>query len=102
MPNATDFNKFTIHKGKTGKFLNDYYSKTNDIVYHFWVGNKSGYIWALTKQYQLFPVKGERMKYLGFTKDLGWPKKMNTGRVIHKPSSKTMRKNKKNRKLLKN
>jgi len=55
--------------------------------YYFWVGNKSGYIWSCTLNYKLNPKKKERLKYLGWTHDLGWPKRMNTGRILYKPSA---------------
>lgn len=63
--------------------------------YYFWLGVRTGYVWSCTLNY--FPPKklNERLKYMGFTYDIGWPKKMNTGRLIHKPSSKTMNKQRK-------
>lgn len=67
--------------------------------YHFWVGNKSGYVWAMLKSYKLNPKEGERFKYLGYTSDIGWPKKMNTGRLLHKPNAQSRKKNKKIRRL---
>jgi hypothetical protein len=60
--------------------------------YHFWVSSRYGYVWALKKDYQTTILKIARMKYLGFTNDLGWPKKMNTGRILHKPSYKSRKK----------
>jgi len=40
--------------------------------------------------YNVCPVTKpkERLKYIGFTEDTGWPKKMNTGRLLHKPIKK--------------
>lgn len=67
--------------------------------YYFWVGNKSGYIWSSIKDYKLVPIGGERLKYLGFSYEMGWPKKLNTGRVLFKPNPKDRNKKKKNRKL---
>lgn len=53
-------------------------------VYHFWVGNKTGYIFSTSKVCPIQRPK-ERLKYLGFTQDFGWPKKMNTGRILYRP-----------------
>lgn len=71
----------------------------NSIKYHFWLGNKSGYVWACHKDYKLTPRLGERFKYAGYTYDIGWPKKMSTGRLLHKQSSGTWKKQRKYRKL---
>ena len=71
---------------------------SEDARYYFWVGNKSGVIWAMRKDYELRPINGERFKYLGWTKDVGYPKKMNTGRVLIKPSKKGRKKATINRK----
>lgn len=71
-------------------------------IYHFWVGIKSGYKWSSSKDYKLNPLLGERFKYMGYTSDVFWPKKMNTGRLLHKPNSnsrKRQRKNGKNKRL---
>lgn len=63
--------------------------------YHFWVGNKSGYVWALHREYEPGHKLGERMKYLGYTTDTYWPKKLNTGRLLQKPNAKSRKKQKK-------
>jgi len=55
--------------------------------FYFWVGNKTGYQWACVRDYRPKCKNGERMKYLGWTTDIGWPKKLNTGRILHKPRS---------------
>lgn len=52
-------------------------------TYHVWVSNRSGLHWALFKDHRPFVKKGDRLKYLGYTSDAGWPKKMSTGRVIY-------------------
>jgi hypothetical protein len=55
--------------------------------FYFWVGNKSGYLWTCDFNSKPKPKKGERLKYLGWTTDFGWPKKLNTGRILHKTRS---------------
>ena len=68
--------------------------------YHYWLSCRMGFVWALRKDYELYPEKGNRYKYLGFTYDLGWPKKMNTGRLLHKPTDKARKRQRKARKKL--
>lgn len=56
--------------------------------YHFWVGNISGYIISSTPQCPTDIVNKktkERLKYLGFSSDVGFPKKLNTGRMLISP-----------------
>jgi hypothetical protein len=55
-------------------------------VYHFWVGKRTGY--AISSSKDSPHKKGEKLKYMGFSSDSGWPKKMNTGRMMHKPKHK--------------
>jgi len=55
--------------------------------FYFWVGNKSGYQWTCDFNSKPKPKKGERLKYLGYATELGWPKKLNTGRLLYKPRS---------------
>ena len=64
---------------------------------HYWVGNRSGYVMSTTKE---CPLKqpSDRLKYMGHTECMGWPKKMSTGRVLHKPIGRKLRKYKKLRK----
>lgn len=52
---------------------------------YYWVGNKSGYIMASYREYKPYAKKNERLKYMGWTYDSSWPKKMNTGRLLIKP-----------------
>lgn len=52
-------------------------------IYYFWIGKKTGYAISSTKESPR--RKGEKLKYMGFSSDVGWPKKMNTGRVMYKP-----------------
>lgn len=68
--------------------------------YHFWVGNKTGYTWGLTPEYKARPQPGERLKYLGFTTDTYWPKKLNTGRLLQKPNYKSQKRQKKYKSLI--
>lgn len=62
------------------------------VKYYFWVGNKTGYTWSWNINTVPKPKKGERLKYLGWTTDTGWPKRMNTGRLLKKPSAASMKK----------
>lgn len=62
-------NPFTENEGK----------KT---VFHIWVGHKLGYCFSSAKKPPI--KKGVRLKYMGSTTDMGWPKKMSTGRVLYK------------------
>jgi len=55
------------------------------VKFHYWVGVKSGYVMASNKDFKPPKRTGERMKYMGWTYSSGWPKKMNTGRILHKP-----------------
>lgn len=80
---------FSIVTGTTGQeyrvLTKNLRSETSNILYYF-VG-KSGYVFSTRKD---FLKKGgkDRYKYMGFTTDAGWPKKMNTGRLLHKPNPK--------------
>lgn len=51
---------------------------------HYWISNKHGY--AMTSDTQNPGTKGNRkgkkFKYMGYSYDSGWPKKMSTGRTI--------------------
>jgi hypothetical protein len=72
-------------------------------VYHFLVGNVTGFTWAMSKEGKPHPRRGERLKYLGFTSNIGsWPKQMSTGRLLYKPSSKFRKKQKRRAKKLLN
>lgn len=68
-------------------------------VMHYWVNTKVGYVMSSTTT---CPVKSEKykMKYIGFTEDIGWPKRMNTGRVFYKQNVESERKQRKYRKKL--
>ena len=67
------------------------------IRYHIWVGNKTGYVFSSSN---LAPVRKpkERLKYMGTTTDIGWPKKMSTGRILYKPIEKPRKIHKKYKK----
>lgn len=59
---------------------------------HYWVSKTYGLTSSTTN---VCPVKhpyGGKMKYLGFTDDVSWPKKLNTGRLLHKPLDKHKKK----------
>jgi hypothetical protein len=94
-----------ISQHKAQKKLNDELAKQKDLeimatfqntnvsIYHIWLGKITGYVFSSNKSE---PIKnGEKLKYMGFTSDIGWPKKMNTGRLIHKPNGKSKKKQKK-------
>lgn len=53
--------------------------------FHYWV-SKRGLTWTASRLNK--PAGDEKIKYLGFTTDDNWPKKLNTGRVIHKHNKK--------------
>jgi hypothetical protein len=55
--------------------------------FYFWVGNKSGYLWTCDFNSKPKPKKGERLKYLGWTTTVGFPKVLNTGRILHNQRS---------------
>lgn len=58
-------------------------------IYHFWVGNISGYIISTNSQCPTSinnKVTNERLKYLGYSSDVGFPKKLNTGRLLINPA----------------
>lgn len=64
-------------------------------VYHIWLSIKSGYIFSSSPDR---PVKGtSKVSYVGTTSDLGWPKKLSTGRILYKPNSKASKKKKNDR-----
>lgn len=66
---------------------------------HYWVGCKTGYVMSSSVDCHIKkPI--DRLKYLGFTEDIGWPKKMNTGRILYKPNAKSHKKTRKYRKTL--
>ena len=51
---------------------------------HYWVSKTYGITSSSTN---VCPVKhpyGGKIRYLGFTEDVSWPKKLNTGRLLHK------------------
>lgn len=53
-------------------------------IFHYWVGNITGYVFSTENKCPILKPT-ERMKYLGYTESMGWPKKMNTGRLLKKP-----------------
>lgn len=70
-----------------------------DNFVHYWAGNQTGLVMSSTKDFKPRGQLNERFKYIGFTNDMWWPKKMNTGRLLHRSNTKTRKKNKKARKL---
>lgn len=66
---------------------------------HFWVGNKTGYVTSTalvgTKPNCPITKSKDRLKYLGFSATVGWPKVLNTGRLLRKPSDKAYAKQQK-------
>jgi len=58
--------------------------------YHFWLGNLTGYVFSAKKECPVLNPP-DRLKYLGYTYDVGWPKKMNTGRLLQKPDKKKLK-----------
>lgn len=69
--------------------------KLQPVVYHYWVSLQHGYLFSTSKECPLTRISKVKIKYMGFTSDLGWPKKMNTGRLLCKPSPKSKKQKKK-------
>lgn len=72
------------------------------MIYHYWVGNISGVVFSTSP---VCPQKNplDRLKYIGYSEDMGWPKRMNTGRLFHKGNAKTKKAlRRKRKKLLRN
>lgn len=72
----------------------------NTEKYHFWLGCKTGYVFATNRDFVPRGQKGERFKYVGYTIGWsGWPKKMSTGRILYMQNKKAFKKQRKLRKL---
>lgn len=56
--------------------------------YYVWVGSKSGLIQHSGYNFKPRSKGGERLKYMGWTYDFGFPKRMNTGRILDRDKSK--------------
>ena len=54
-------------------------------VYHYWVSTKFNYVMSSKREIPV-TVNRETYKYIGYSSDLGWPKKMHTGRMFHQAS----------------
>jgi len=67
-------------------------------VYHYWVGNITGYVFSTGDTCPLTKPP-DRLKYMGTTTDVMWPKKMSTGRLLFKPMNKSFRKQNRRKKL---
>lgn len=66
-------------------------------VFHYWANSRSGIVLSGSKYN---PCKKGKTTYLGFSSEPGWPKKMNTGRIIYNdPHGSPASKKKKNKKL---
>lgn len=70
-------------------------------VQHYWIGNKTGLIMSTSSNCPIKKPK-EKLKYMGYTTDYSWPKRMNTGRLLYKFNYKSRKKNKKHIKMLSN
>ena len=67
---------------------------------YYWVGLIEGVVMSANSNCPIMKPRG-KLHYMGWTESIGWPKLMNTGRVLHK--SKTLSKDKRNqRKRYKN
>lgn len=74
-------------KKKPNKTINVKKSNTKNCSY-IWVC-KDGFIYSGDNRFPLLKKKkGYEYKYLGWTTSIGWPKKMNTGRILHEPKKK--------------
>lgn len=67
-------------KGKSKKATFEFYDHVLNRNYHYWISNKHGYAMSTEKK---CPSKTKGYKYMGFSSDTGWPKKMNTSRRDH-------------------
>lgn len=60
---------------------------------HIWVGKGVGFVSSVSKSTDKPPTPQSKVKlrYMGYTYTMPvkWPKIMNTGRLLHKPSDKT-------------
>lgn len=97
--NEREFYFNNVKKGQQSeiqKFLND----DGRTKYHFWLSSKTGVVWGPHKDYSIYSKSGTKHKYLGYTYDVGWPKKMNTGRLLMKQNKESLKRQKNNRKKL--
>ena len=61
-------------------------------TYHYWTSKHHGMVFSTNGIYPIFRIKkGDRVKYVGYTNDAGWPKTMNTGRIFYKSKTKKRR-----------
>lgn len=58
---------------------------------HIWLGNITGLIISYSERFTAIKIKEERYKYMGYTDSVGYPKVMNTGRVLHEITNKKVR-----------
>lgn len=63
------------------------------MAYHYWVGNITGYVFSTGNVCPILKPP-DRMKYMGTTEDIMWPKRMNTGRILYKSKKPKKRKKK--------
>ena len=57
------------------------------IVQHIWISQRRGVLIRMSKK-KSPSAHGDRLKYMGWTNNAGWPKKLNTGRILHYPKKK--------------
>jgi hypothetical protein len=51
-----------------------------NVKIHIWLNNEG----IISSSDSICPVKkSSRFKYMGYSHDIGWPKKMNTGRILY-------------------
>lgn len=52
---------------------------------YIWVSHKIGYVTGTSEKCPILEDGGVigKLKYMGYTETVGWPKVMNTGRILH-------------------
>lgn len=68
-------------------------------VYHFWIGTHEGVIMSTSNKCPLLK-HASKMKYMGTSSDIGYPKKLSTGRMLHESNDKSRLRQRKKKKEL--
>lgn len=63
------------------------------VIQYIWVGKKHGVIISSSSKCPLNYGR-KKISYLGFTEDCGYPKKLNTGRILYKPKDRVKKQKK--------
>jgi hypothetical protein len=54
---------------------------------HIYISKKHGVVITSVKDLMVHP-SGDKRKYMGYTFDIGYPKLLNTGRILYEPRKK--------------